>query len=316
MIEEYVTVEPGTLIYVEATEPNSTRLFIRSLYPLEDIKKKEGWWNIFTITDKPVENAGMYIARIDRHTYDKDGHDMLIVSIVCPIPAQEVYDLFSSMEWHKRSIIQDIFLLSGKFSEKAALRQHYMDNNWLALYKMASQFDQTIDISHTGDHEVYTDYISKVVDLIISGKLSMVDAVKCLIKPTEFEMNEEAWVEKLEAIVDNIDNYTEHPALAEHIKKLIAKTTTWDVRRHIYIHLTSLHSKYVSAVINGHMDRVPGDDPNAKIWYDWHDPVYFDKLEAYLKFDAERKAKNKAAKKVATKKAKKAAAKAAKEANN
>ena len=305
MIDNNVTVEPGTLLYVEATEPNTTRLFIRSLYPLEDVEKKMGWWNIFTITKEPVKNAGMYIARINLHTYDRDNHDMLIVSIVCPIPAQEVYDLFGPMEWYRRSIIQDIFLLSRKFSEKDAITHYYQNgNNWLALYRMASHIDNTIDTRRIGDHEVVREYIAKIVDLIISGKLSMVDAVKCLIKPTEFEMNEAKWIEKLQAIVDNIDSYTEYPALAEYIKKLISKTTSWNVRCNIYNHLADLSSKYVSAVVNGHMDRVPGDDPNAKIWHDWHDPVYFDKLEAYLKFDAERKAKNKAAKKAA-KKAKK-----------
>lgn len=315
MIEEYVTIEPGTLLYVEATEPNTTRLFIRSLYPLEDAEKKMGWWNIFTITKEPVENAGMYIARIDRHTYDKDGHDMLIASIACPIPAQEVYDLFGPMEWHRRSIIQDIFLLSGKFSEKDAITHYYQDaNNWLALYRMASQIDNTIDTRRIGDHEVVREYIAKIVDLIISGKLSIVDAVKCIKQPTDFEINERQWIEKLEGIVYNIDTYTDHPKLAEYIKKRISAIGIDCVAHNIYTMLGELHGKYISAVINGHMERVKGDDPDAS-WWDWHDPVYFDKLEAYLKFDAERKAKNKAAKKAA-KKAKKQAANESKADNN
>lgn len=315
MIEEYVTIEQGTLLYVEATEPNTTRLFIRSLYPLEDVEKKMGWWNIFTITKEPVENAGMYIARIDRHTYDKDGHDMLIASIVCPVPAQEVYDLFGPMEWYRRSIIQDIFLLSGKFSEKNTIMHHcHPDNNWLALYRMASQIDNTIDTGRIRDHEVVREYIAKIVDLIISGKLSIVDAVKCIKQPTDFEINERLWIEKLEGIVYNIDTYTDHPKLAEYIKNRISETTIDYVAHDIYNMLNNLHGKYISAVINGHMERVKGDDPDAS-WWDWHDPAYFDKLEAYLKFDAERKAKNKAAKKAA-KKAKKAFAKAAKEVNN
>lgn len=307
MIEEYVTIEPGTLLYVEATEHNTTRLFIRSLYPLEDVEKKMGWWNIFTITKEPVENAGMYIARIDRHTYDKDCHDMLIASIVCPIPAQEVYDLFGPMEWYRRSIIQDIFLLSGKFSEKDAIPHYYRSGNWLALYRMASQIDNTIDTKRIGDHEVVREYIAKIVDLIISGKLSIVDAVKCIKQPTDFEINERQWIEKLEGIVYNIDTYTDHPKLAEYIKKRISAIGIDCVAHSIYIMLGELHGKYISAVINGRMERVKGDDPDAS-WWDWHDPVYFDKLEAYLKFDAERKAKNKAAKKAA-KKAKKHVAK-------
>lgn len=300
MIEEYVTIEPGTLLYVEATEPNTTRLFIRSLYPLEDVEKKMGWWNIFTITKEPVENAGMYIARIDRHTYDKDGHDMLIASIACPIPAQEVYDLFGPMEWHRRSIIQDIFLLSGKFSEKVTRFDLYREgNNWLLLYKKAKELENTINIDRMFSHSVEPEIIGKVVDLIVAGKMNMVDVVTYLCSPTDHEIAEQNWKNFLADFVRNIDTYTAHPLLAEHIKKEIASHGVDCVIFHIEDIIDRLSGKYASASGYGHMPKVGGD----MTWNDWEDPTFFDKLEAFLKFDAERKAKNKAAKKAAKKQA-------------
>lgn len=312
MIEEYMTIEPGIMLYVEAREPNTTRLFIRSLWVLEDNKKKQGWWNIFTICNKPVEKEGMYIARIDRHTYDNDGHDMLIVTPIAPIPANDVYQLIPTDEWLRRDIIQEVFLLSHKFSEKALHLNRYQEgNNWLLLYKKAKELDDNININRLFSHSVEPEIIGKVVDLVIAGKMSMVDVVTYLRTPTDHEIAEQNWKNFLADFVRNIDTYTAHPLLAEHIKKHIANYSVAYVVRTIDDIIGKLSSKYASASGYGHMPKVGGD----MTWNDWDDPTFFDKLEAYLKFDAERKTKNKAAKK-AVKKDKKAAAKATKEANN
>lgn len=302
MIEEYMTVEPGTLLYVEARKPNTTRLFIRSLWVLEDNKKKQGWWNIFTICNNAVEKEGMYIARIDRLTWDGNGHDMLIVTPIAPIPAHDVYKLIPADEWLRRDIIQEFFLLSHKFSEKALKLNMYQEgNNWLLLYKKAKEIDPSIDLDSKAiySRSVEPDIIAEVVDLVIEGKMSMVDVVKYLRTPTDHEIAEREWKEYLKKFVRNIDTCTDYPLLAAYIKKHIANHTVAYVEYTIEDILDKLHRKYSSASGYGHMPKV-GEMP----WNNWDDPQYFDKLEAFLKFDAERQAKNKAAKKAA-KKAKK-----------
>lgn len=301
MIEEYVTIKPGTYVYVEARESNTTRLFIRSLWVLEDNKKKHGWWNIFSICRTPVEKEGMYIARIDRHTCDKDGHDMLIVTPIISIPAHDVYCLIPADEWFRRDIIQEVFLLSHKFSEKALKLNMYQEgNNWLLLYKKAKELDDTINVDGLYSRSVVPEIIGKVVDLVVSGKMSMVDVITYIRTPTDHEIAEQEWNKFLYDFVRNIDTYTAHPLLAEHIKKEIVSHGVNSVLFHIQDILDQLSSKYASASGHGHMSKVGGD----MTWNDWDDPTFFDKLEAFLKFDAERKAKNKAAKKAA-KKAKK-----------
>ena len=75
----------GKFIIVEAREDNTTRVFIRDMNMFGDARRKEGWWNTFSICDAPVDK-GFYMGRIDKVKYDKDGYPIFVVYIVRCVP--------------------------------------------------------------------------------------------------------------------------------------------------------------------------------------------------------------------------------------
>lgn len=75
----------GKFIIVEAREDNTTRVFIRDMNMFGDARRKEGWWNTFSICRAPVDK-GFYMGRIDQVKYDKDGYPIFVVYIVRCLP--------------------------------------------------------------------------------------------------------------------------------------------------------------------------------------------------------------------------------------
>lgn len=111
------------------------------------------------------------------------------------------------------------------------------------------------------------------------------------------------YVAMLREFVDNREEkVAEYPHLVKKLNRMIELDGEWQIKHDIEHIMYDFVIKYDNAVYAGHIESINGDD--------------FDKAEAYLKFDAERKAKKKAAKKAAKKDKKNAAAKATKEANN
>lgn len=72
-------------VIVEAREDNTTRVFIRDINIFGDARRKEGWWNTFSICNAPVEK-GFYMGRIDKVKYDKDGYPIFVICIVRCVP--------------------------------------------------------------------------------------------------------------------------------------------------------------------------------------------------------------------------------------
>lgn len=75
----------GKFVIVEAREDNTTRVFIRDMNMFGDARRKEGWWNTFSICNAPVEK-GFYMGRIDKVKYDKDGYPIFVIYIVRCVP--------------------------------------------------------------------------------------------------------------------------------------------------------------------------------------------------------------------------------------
>lgn len=75
----------GKFVIVEARENNTTRVFIRDMNMFGDARRKEGWWNTFSICNAPVEK-GFYMSRIDKVKYDKDGYPIFVIYIVRCVP--------------------------------------------------------------------------------------------------------------------------------------------------------------------------------------------------------------------------------------
>lgn len=75
----------GKFVVVEAREDNTTRVFIRDMNMFGDARRKEGWWNTFSICNAPVEK-GFYMGRIDKVKYDKDGYPIFVIYIVRCVP--------------------------------------------------------------------------------------------------------------------------------------------------------------------------------------------------------------------------------------
>ena len=75
----------GKFVIVEAREDNTTRVFIRDMNMFGDARRKEGWWNTFSICNAPIEK-GFYMGRIDKVKYDKDGYPFFVIYIVRCVP--------------------------------------------------------------------------------------------------------------------------------------------------------------------------------------------------------------------------------------
>ena len=75
----------GKFVIVEAREDNTTRVFIRDMNMFGDARRKEGWWNTFSICNAPVDK-GFYMGRIDKVKYDKDGYPIFVIYIVRCVP--------------------------------------------------------------------------------------------------------------------------------------------------------------------------------------------------------------------------------------
>ena len=68
----------GKLIICEARDLTG-RLYIRTLDDVRDYFSKDGWWNMFTLSSSEIDKEGIWLCRIKRFTYDKDGYPMNIV---------------------------------------------------------------------------------------------------------------------------------------------------------------------------------------------------------------------------------------------
>ncbi len=71
--------EIGKIVLAVSKEKDSTRLFLKRLSVVHDVMSKDGWWDMFTISNKPC-NEGVWACRIDVIRLDKNGFKMMQVT--------------------------------------------------------------------------------------------------------------------------------------------------------------------------------------------------------------------------------------------
>lgn len=292
------TQQIGKFIFANVVEDNSTRLFIQSLYDIENIERKNGWWNTFTICNEP-QKIGSYIARIDNVRKDKNGYPIFIVT---PIILLDMDDICVREDFSvtciRRYVLRGLFIQSGLFTE------YYQ--NWMARiisYNFESLYKR-FEISKTDYNK--TDICRKVIHDTLSGDITLKEIIDILLSPTDAKIAHEKYVKALKAFVIDRDNYAEtHPYLVKKINRMIELNSQYNIYNRIEDIIRDFNDKYDSAVCKMIMDPADGDTFYNVYHFKPFNGDIFARAEAYLKFDYSRKANKKASKTAAKKAAKK-----------
>ena len=273
--------QKGRYVLVNAKE-NATRLFIQTLYTFESADRKYGWWDTFTITKKP-QNAGLYIARIDEVRKDKKGYPNFVVT---PVMKLNMEDILGGENLYKgSSLLYDFFLVTRMFTEHSDLDIIMRGCNLKSLSRRLSE------VNYSGYSEDKICICRAAMHAALNGHLTLKEIIQILLSPTDEKIAHEKYVAMLHEFVDHREEKAaEYPYLVKKLNRMIELDGEWQIKHDIeYIMYDFADIKYDHAVQDGHVEQINGD--------------CFDKAEAYLNFDAERKAKNKAAKKAAKKQA-------------
>lgn len=91
--------EVGKLIFAEAREDGDTRLFLKRLSVVSDVMRKDGWWDMFTVTDT-LCRKGVWSCRINKIRLDRNEWLMMEVTPVSWLgenikSESEAWDYFS-----------------------------------------------------------------------------------------------------------------------------------------------------------------------------------------------------------------------------
>lgn len=78
-IDRLKQCEIGRLVVCDAREVNTTRMYIHRLSRIDDIFMKDGWWDTFTISEKPCRKTGYYLCRIKEFRIDRNGYLNMVV---------------------------------------------------------------------------------------------------------------------------------------------------------------------------------------------------------------------------------------------
>lgn len=174
---------------------NDSRIFLKSLNPLEDHQTKNGWWNVFSISNKPVDR-GTYIFTITDVTPDKDGYPIYRCQRVKKINDTDVLNLD----------ILACFNVSGLFSESWAGSLNYLNYRYAneQFEKMKKDGNDIIVSKYDGiDDNINKCYYPAIlcgintVRLFIDGQFDMNNIVKWLNEPSDYEKDRQ---EKLNSL--------------------------------------------------------------------------------------------------------------------
>ena len=264
----------GQLLIATANNDGDTRLFVRSVNPMTDLRKKSGWWNTFTITQNPCD-AGTFICRVLRVKTDKNGYPIFVVTPIVRI--DESLILCDEVMY--------LFCMSGMFTEDGY--------GWNSAYNHVYLEEQIEAISFVpqtnSNHHIVV--IQEAVRLFINGTVCRDQLVAWLHEPTDWQKQEAAFQEEVERFLKAPIPF---PLLGEKYQKFRGdRLYVWPEQQVEFVR--DLLSKYEFSANAGQIAA----QPEASMWQ---------QIESYLQFDKDRKLAQKAAK-TAAKKAKKAAAK-------
>ena len=132
----------GKFIICEARDTTG-RLYIRTLDIVRDYIRKDGWWNMFTLSTNIIDKEGLWLCQIKRFTVDKKGYPM---NIVCPIK-------YIGTETFIRNNMNAMFLLS-KSREFASSKEFSCINKENDYYTNYDPYRAgAYDILYDGYHE-------------------------------------------------------------------------------------------------------------------------------------------------------------------
>ena len=269
--------EVGKLIFAEAKEEGTTRLFIKRLCFVSDIMRKDGWWDMFTVTNVPCRK-GIWSCRIDKIRLDKNGFPMMEVT-----PMNHLGESIN-----EESIAWDYFSRSGMFSS------HYTESHYKQRFNVGEVEERFYYLwKHLDTDVARKEYAKQYIPsysipaialwkAFCDGKLFLFEVEDALNTPEGFE-------KKALAIKNNTKEYEEkYPLMMAKIHNLRSDGRMYIDDIHNY-----LFSRYYSA-----LDLQKDGKLNSDI------EGTYELIEASIAYYAEQKKAEKEAKKAA-KKAKK-----------
>lgn len=175
--------EIGKFVLCECREENATRLYIHRFDLVDDLFKKDGWWDTFTISNSPCKEKGYYLCEIQNFRLDRNGFLNMMVS-----PKHYI-----GIDADAESDAWDYFFTSGLFT------RHYRSSsinrtrfNVEALHKL---YEGDIhNIIATEKERLGDNYISAgskitkfIMDKYINGEISLIDIEKALDEKSDLE---------------------------------------------------------------------------------------------------------------------------------
>lgn len=201
--------ESGKYIFAEAKEDGTTRLFIKRLNIFSNVTTKDGWWDTFTITEKPC-NKGIWLCRILKFTQDKDGYLMCIV-----YPVKNL-----GMIIDEESCAWDYFMRTKEFSTQ------YVSNHLITRFNCTEVENQCYEFWKHMDTPAMKEYYKKqgvpmymvisscVLNAFLDDKITLNQIEGWLDTPEGFE----ALALKIK---DNLQEYSEsYPLMIGKLKAL------------------------------------------------------------------------------------------------
>lgn len=174
--------EVGQLLFAEAKEDDSTRLFIKRLSIVHDVVCKDGWWDMFTVASKSCKK-GIYICRIDVIRLDRNKFPMMEVT---PISY-----LGESID--EESVAWDYFSRSNLFS-KYYTESHYknrfnvneVETRFENLWKPFLTAERTAEMEKQYVPE-YARPATLLFEAFCDGKVTLKEIEEALDTPEGFE---------------------------------------------------------------------------------------------------------------------------------
>lgn len=172
----------GKYLICEAREDNATRLFIRSVpNTLQDVLTKGGWWNVFTVTNKPVAK-GMWLAKVIKYRLDRNNYLNLKVETLLPVDNIKFNNLFSqssdngtwnSIAWWLMMSCSNMFL------------KEYAFERYTCEYK--PNFDELVKHYPEFKEMSHMEIGKRVLLKYLHNEITLWEIENCLNEPTDWE---------------------------------------------------------------------------------------------------------------------------------
>lgn len=258
-INELNEKDVGKYIFCKAEEKNTSRLFINR-FSVCNMEFKDGWWDTFTLSSKPIEHLGYYICKIDQFKIDKNGFLMMIVT-----PSKYLDHV------NEESPVWKFFSMTGYFARNYDFSRHIYTRRFNAYH--------LCELHASGVVREQQNYLTKCAGVILEKLFK--DEIS--INDIEEALDEKDPMEKLsEDLNKNILSYAaEYPLI---VKKLPG-AYTYDEERYFNTETTmSYLIKNMGNYYELNLKTAKGES-------------VLDIVEAYLQHLEDKKAQEKADKK-------------------